>query len=273
MGHYDDVRELKKSTADTIAELGVKVGNSYKTRDGRIAIVREINEGHLYPIVADVYYQDDSFLRHTFTEHGSFYMTEENGLDLMIVEEKQMELKVGQLVELRNGDRAFITRSYSGDEKYAFELTHFEDDTDYGYTANGCWNLDETESLYDVVKVLKGPKEEETTLQQPYMEAHGYKWKVTHNVTSEDMVKKPNHKILFADEELGIEINNIQVIASALTHERFIGFILGQIMDYRFRAGKKWDKLEEDINKADYLMELYHKYKHLTTDYGLVVNK
>ena len=270
MGHYDDVRELKKSTADTIAELGVKVGNSYKTRDGRSAIVREINEGHLYPIVADVYYQDDSFLRHTFTEHGSFYMTEENGLDLMIVEEKQMELKVGQLVELRNGDRAFITRSYSGDEKYAFELTHFEDDTDYGYTANGCWNLDETESLYDVVKVLKGPKEEETTLQQPYMEAHGHKWKVTHSVTSEDMVNSPNHYAFFESDTGDTEA--IQVIASSMTHEEFKGYCKGNALKYRLRLGKK-DNIEQELGKANKYQELYHLHNHLTTDYGLVVNK
>ena len=179
-----------------------------------------------------------------------------------------MNFKLGKTYKTRDGRKASIWQ-IEGDALYPIKANVTNEDgmvTSFSYKIDGtsASNHDQLDLIFE---------EEQMEQAQPLnniIEAHGTKWEVTHSVSSEDMVKKPNHKILFADEELGIEINNIQVIASALTHEQFTGFILGQIMDYRFRAGKKWDKLEEDVKKADYLMELYHKYKRLTTDWGLV---
>ena len=174
-------------------------------------------------------------------------------------------IKVNQFYKDGMGRNILITKIIKDAQVFPIKGRVYETGEDVAYTRKGTYYG----SQFDP-KDLVIEEEQPMELQQDIIEAHGAKWEITHSVSTEDMVKKPNHKILFEDEELGIEINNIQIIASALTHERFIGFILGQIMDYRFRAGKKWDKLEEDIQKADYLMELYHKYKYLTTDWGLV---
>ncbi len=71
-----------------------------------------------------------------------------------------------------------------------------------------------------------------------------------------EAVKNPKHYQIFD----GVE--SIEVIACSLTSEQWKGFCLGNILKYRIRAGKK-DKLQQDIDKANYYGELHEKYKHL----------
>ena len=52
----------------------------------------------------------------------------------------------------------------------------------------------------------------------------------------EDLVNNPKHYMLFAD---GME--SFDVIRKTLTPEEFIGFLKGNILKYRLRAGKKGD--------------------------------
>lgn len=58
------------------------------------------------------------------------------------------------------------------------------------------------------------------------------------------------------------ELEAIEVIASTLTLAEFRGYCLGNRLKYRLRAGKK-DKLEQDIQKSDFYVELFEKHKHL----------
>ena len=74
------------------------------------------------------------------------------------------------------------------------------------------------------------------------------------NKPENNQVTNPKHYQLID----GIEV--IEVIASAMTQEQFLGYCLGNILKYRMRAGKK-DKLEQDIEKANFYSELYDKYK------------
>ena len=74
-----------------------------------------------------------------------------------------------------------------------------------------------------------------------------------------EAVRSPKHYEILNDVE------SITVIASALTVEGWEGFCLGNILKYRIRAGKK-DKLQQDIDKADYYVELFEKHKHLCRD-------
>lgn len=69
-------------------------------------------------------------------------------------------------------------------------------------------------------------------------------------------VTSPAHYQFFPDLEA------IEVIASSLTAAEFRGYCLGNRLKYRLRAGNK-DKLEQDIKKSDYYVELYEKHKHL----------
>lgn len=58
-----------------------------------------------------------------------------------------------------------------------------------------------------------------------------------------DNVDKPQHYMLFPDTE------TIEVIQSSLTIEEYKGYLKGNVLKYRLRAGKKRDTIE-DINKA-----------------------
>ena len=66
-----------------------------------------------------------------------------------------------------------------------------------------------------------------------------------YNKQKEDAVNNPKHYKLFPDMEA------IDVIRETLTREEFIGYLKGQILKYRLRAGNK-DKLKQDIAKADW---------------------
>tara|TARA_R100000541_G_scaffold25915_3_gene35486 strand:+ start:28 stop:720 length:693 start_codon:yes stop_codon:yes gene_type:complete len=69
-----------------------------------------------------------------------------------------------------------------------------------------------------------------------------------------DNVKSPSHYQLIE----GIE--SIEIIARSMTKEQWHGFCLGNILKYRIRAGKK-DKLQQDIDKANFYGELYEMHK------------
>lgn len=75
-------------------------------------------------------------------------------------------------------------------------------------------------------------------------------------------VREPSHYALFD----GIEA--IEIIARSMTTEQFRGYILGTILKYRLRAGKKQDLAyaEKDLAKADFFNELYEKHKGLCYD-------
>jgi hypothetical protein len=57
-------------------------------------------------------------------------------------------------------------------------------------------------------------------------------------------VTKPKHYMLFPDLEA------IEAIQRVLTEQEFKGFLKGNSLKYRFRAGKK-DELAQDISKAE----------------------
>lgn len=61
-----------------------------------------------------------------------------------------------------------------------------------------------------------------------------------------DPVNNPKHYDLFADGT-----QSMDVIQSALSPEEFKGFLKGNCLKYRLRAGKK-DKLQQDIDKANW---------------------
>lgn len=69
-----------------------------------------------------------------------------------------------------------------------------------------------------------------------------------------DPVHKPKHY------EVIDGVESIELIAAGLTLDEWRGFCLGNIMKYRFRAGKK-DKLEQDIAKANEYEMLFNKHK------------
>lgn len=60
---------------------------------------------------------------------------------------------------------------------------------------------------------------------------------------SKDVVNNPNHYKLFGTTEV------IDLIKELLTEEEFRGYLKGNVLKYRLRAGKK-DNVEQDINKA-----------------------
>lgn len=74
-----------------------------------------------------------------------------------------------------------------------------------------------------------------------------------------DMVKSPKHYQFFPDVEA------IEIIAGSMTVEGFRGYCMGNRLKYRLRAGNK-DKLEQDIAKSDFYVELFNKHKHLCKD-------
>lgn len=72
-------------------------------------------------------------------------------------------------------------------------------------------------------------------------------------------VTHPNHYMLFDNMEA------IEVIARSMTVEQFKGYVLGNILKYRLRAGKKTElaTMEKDLKKAAFYQELFDKYKGL----------
>ena len=80
--------------------------------------------------------------------------------------------------------------------------------------------------------------------------------------TSDDGVKQPRHYQLFDNVEA------IEVIARSMTVEQFKGYVLGNILKYRLRAGKKSElaAMEKDLKKAAFYQELFDKYKVLCYD-------
>lgn len=72
----------------------------------------------------------------------------------------------------------------------------------------------------------------------------------------DDVVRNPSRYELFT----GVE--SIGVIARSFTEAEFRGFCLGNVMKYRFRAGKK-DAVEQDLAKADFYVELFEKHRGL----------
>lgn len=75
-------------------------------------------------------------------------------------------------------------------------------------------------------------------------------------------VTNPNHYMLFDNVEA------IEVIARSMTVEQFKGYVLGNILKYRLRAGKKSElaTMEKDLKKAAFYQELFDKYKGLCYD-------
>lgn len=60
-----------------------------------------------------------------------------------------------------------------------------------------------------------------------------------------DMVNNPAHYDLFPGTQA------IEIIRKALTPEEYIGYLKGNVLKYRLRAGKKKDAMQ-DIKKADW---------------------
>lgn len=61
-----------------------------------------------------------------------------------------------------------------------------------------------------------------------------------------DMINKPKHYMLFAD---GTEA--IDIIKASLSSEEFQGYLKGNALKYRLRAGDK-DDTQQDIDKSNW---------------------
>jgi hypothetical protein len=72
---------------------------------------------------------------------------------------------------------------------------------------------------------------------------------------TEDVVRKPAHYAVFADKSK----QAMDIIQDTLTDEEFIGYLKGNILKYRLRAGEKDDTLQ-DIAKAQ-------QYNHMLGHY------
>ncbi len=66
--------------------------------------------------------------------------------------------------------------------------------------------------------------------------------------TTSDLINKPKHYQLIGDLEA------IDVIQRVLTPEQFEGYLIGNFLKYRLRAGKK-DDLAQDIAKSEWYRE------------------
>lgn len=71
----------------------------------------------------------------------------------------------------------------------------------------------------------------------------------------EDMVKQPQHYML-------CDMEAIDIIKRTLSAEEFKGYILGNVLKYRLRAGKKGgsEKTQEDIHKALQYEDMFERY-------------
>ena len=65
-------------------------------------------------------------------------------------------------------------------------------------------------------------------------------------MSEHDPLNNPSHYDLFPGEQ------SIDLIEKCLTPEEFKGFLKGNCLKYRIRAGKKDGKLQQDIDKADW---------------------
>lgn len=64
-----------------------------------------------------------------------------------------------------------------------------------------------------------------------------------------DMVNNPDHYKMFQAEA-------IDIIESALTHEEYVGYLKGNMLKYRLRAGfKEKSKRDEDLNKSNWYQD------------------
>ncbi len=71
-----------------------------------------------------------------------------------------------------------------------------------------------------------------------------------------EMVDHPSHYQVFPDADG----EAIEIIKKVLTPDEFIGWLKGDVLKYRLRAGFK-DATEQDINKAKWYQE--YLFKHL----------
>lgn len=72
-------------------------------------------------------------------------------------------------------------------------------------------------------------------------------------------VEHPKYYILFADGSM----ESIDAIETLLTPEEFRGFLKGNILKYRFRAGGK-DDVVQDIRKAQQYNKMLADYSNKT---------
>lgn len=70
-------------------------------------------------------------------------------------------------------------------------------------------------------------------------------------MSKEDMVNHPSHYTVFPDADG----EAIDIIKRVLTREEFIGWLKGNVLKYRLRAGYK-DATQQDIDKSMW----YQKY-------------
>lgn len=80
-----------------------------------------------------------------------------------------------------------------------------------------------------------------------------------------DAVNHPSHYKLFPGQEA------IDIIKAALTQEEFMGYLKGNALKYRLRAGNK-DDLSQDIAKAEWYRkrafeQQKHKPEHIGTEW------
>lgn len=68
-----------------------------------------------------------------------------------------------------------------------------------------------------------------------------------------DPVNNPKHYDLFPGQQ------SIDLIERCLSRKEFIGFLKGNALKYRFRAGNK-DALQQDIDKANWYQNKLREY-------------
>lgn len=163
------------------------------------------------------------------------------------------QIKVGDTVSRVEGDTSFLWERFVGDKKY-FLVT----------SKQGKWlqldgvHFEEEEHPWYVDNFEKVAVEEKQTcwacIEKDDRLPHTCK-----ETKSDDVVKAPKHYQFFPDVEA------IEIIASSLSVEGFRGYCIGNRLKYRLRAGNK-DKLEQDIAKSDFYIELFNNHKHLCKD-------
>ena len=170
-------------------------------------------------------------------------------------------VKVNQFYKDKLGRNILITK-ITNEPNFPIKGIIYETGGEVSYTSKGTYF---GSLLTDKDLIIEEEKPME--LQQDIIEAHGAKWEITHRVTTEDMVKSPNHYAFFESDTGDTEAIEIQ--ASCATHEEFKGYCKLNALKYRLRLGKK-DSVEQDLAKANYYQELYHLHKHRTLDWGLI---
>lgn len=77
------------------------------------------------------------------------------------------------------------------------------------------------------------------------------------STSGNDPVKSPSHYMLFPDME------SIEAIEKLLNGEEFVGFLKGNILKYRFRAGRKGNsdaKTLEDVRKSEQYAQMLREH-------------